>query len=805
MAASDDRALLFRRPGITRVSNVPSSGKGRGPLKRGKGWAVGVRIAVAIALLVAAGGAMAEGGNNPPGTTVGQPWTGAQGIDRTVLAIMDEQRAKGAPTGRIVPPEHDANLKRRPNPDSPAVTPDSRFGAALAAGPKLSVGSSFTGATLIPDSQYVPPDSMGAVGPSQFLVAVNGRIRVFSKGGVQGSLNATLDTFFSSVLTPASGSHTTDPRVRYDPLSGKWFVTAIDFTPPNYVNNRVLIAVSDTGTISNSTVWTFFQFEQDLASPSGDSNDFADFDTVGIDANALYIGTNIFDTNGLFVNTDAFVIRKSSVTGGGPIVVTAFRHLMDGSFNGPYTPQGVDNLDPAATEGYFVGVDGNFFGTLDVRRVSNPGGTPTMSGNLAITVPLDSTPRSVSALGSNLDLDGGDSRLTTASIRNGKLYTAEAIATDNTGAAGGAENRDSVRWYELANLTSTPTLSRSGTIFDGASSNPLSFWMPSIAVSGQGHAVVGMTTAGVNARPNGAVSSMLSGTSTFTTPASYTAASQNYNVDTGDPTYRWGDYSMTSVDPCDAQTFWTIQEYTDSTDSWGVKVGKIPAPPPAAPASTSPTNVDTGQSSVSVTLTGTSSAGSGFLDPGSGSCRIAAAIDGGVTVNSVTYTDPTHLTLNISTVGATVGLRTVTITNPDGQTSSAAVLNVGSAPSNPAPPTISGTAALGSVLSGNDGSWSGNPTPTLSRQWRRCNQAGASCSDIGGATGTSYTLVQADVGSTIRFRVTGTNTLGSLSADSAQTAIVTGPPVPATPTISGSAVVGQTLTASTGTWGGYPA
>jgi hypothetical protein len=134
-----------------------------------------------------------------------------------------------------------------------------------------------------------------------------------------------------------------------------------------------VIAVSDSGTISNSTVWTFFQFEQDLASPSGDSNAFADFDTLGIDANALYIGTNIFDINGSFVNTNAFVVRKSSVTGSGPIVVTAFRHLMDGSSNGPYTPQGVDNVDPVATEGYFVGVDGHFFGKLDVRRVSNPG------------------------------------------------------------------------------------------------------------------------------------------------------------------------------------------------------------------------------------------------------------------------------------------------------------------------------------------------------------------------------------------------------------------------------------------------
>ena len=38
-----------------------------------------------------------------------------------------------------------------------------------------------------------------------------------------------------------------------------------------------------------------------------------------------------------------------------------------------------------------------------------------------------------------------------------------------------------------------------------------------------------------------------------------------------------------------------------------------------------------------------------------------------MTVNSVTYTDPTHLTINISTVGSLAGSKDITITNPDGQ------------------------------------------------------------------------------------------------------------------------------------------
>ena len=54
-----------------------------------------------------------------------------------------------------------------------------------------------------------------------------------------------------------------------------------------------------------------------------------------MDNNALYIGGNMFDaTNGSFVTTSAFVIRKSSILNGGPIVVTAFRNLVAGG-DGP--------------------------------------------------------------------------------------------------------------------------------------------------------------------------------------------------------------------------------------------------------------------------------------------------------------------------------------------------------------------------------------------------------------------------------------------------------------------------------------
>ena len=96
----------------------------------------------------------------------------------------------------------------------------------------------------------------------------------------------------------------------------------------------------------------------------------------------------------------------------------------------------------------------------------------------------------------------------------------------------------------------------------------------------------------------------------------------------------------------------------------------------------------------------------------------------------------------------------------------------GSAPSNTALPTISGTVKDGQTLTAHTGTWSGDPTPTYTHQWQRCNSSGTSCTAIAGATTSTHGLVAADDDSTLRVVVTATNTHGSASATSAQTSAV---------------------------------
>lgn len=123
------------------------------------------------------------------------------------------------------------------------------------------------------------------------------------------------------------------------------------------------------------------------------------------------------------------------------------------------------------------------------------------------------------------------------------------------------------------------------------------------------------------------------------------------------------------------------------------------------------------------------------------------------------------------------------------------------APQNTSPPTISGTALQGQTLNLTQGTWS-NGSATISDHWQECDGSGASCQDIPGATGQSYTLTPAVAHHTIRVQETDTWLGGGLTSTSNPTAVV--PPLPpvnlTAPTITGTPQDGHVLSASTGSW-----
>ena len=123
-------------------------------------------------------------------------------------------------------------------------------------------------------------------------------------------------------------------------------------------------------------------------------------------------------------------------------------------------------------------------------------------------------------------------------------------------------------------------------------------------------------------------------------------------------------------------------------------------------------------------------------------------------------------------------------------------------PANTAAPTISGTPQAKLKLTATTGTWSGSATIAYAWQWQRCTPA---CADIAGATNSTYYPVTADVGATIRVVVTATNSIGSASATSVQTAAVAAPTTLSAFYVSGfehqttSIVGGGVLSSYTGT------
>jgi hypothetical protein len=157
-------------------------------------------------------------------------------------------------------------------------------------------------------------------------------------------------------------------------------------------------------------------------------------------------------------------------------------------------------------------------------------------------------------------------------------------------------------------------------------------------------------------------------------------------------------------------------------------------------------------------------------------------------------------------VGKTIRVK-VTATNASGSgnaTSAATALVTAAAPVNTAVPAVTGTAKDGQTLTSTTGTWTGTTPLSYARQWRRCDTAGANCTDISGATATTYVLTGSEVGKTIRVVITASNTAGNVAATSTASATVTtaAPVNTAVPSIAGTAKEGQLLTASTGTWTG---
>ncbi len=118
-----------------------------------------------------------------------------------------------------------------------------------------------------------PPDTVGAVGPNDYVEAVNGGgIRIYDKAGVPRGPAFKLSTLFAPLGGVAAGTDNGDALVLYDRMANRWLITQFAFTSSATPPYHQPMAVSKTSDPTGAW-WVY-----DFITPG---NEFPDYGKIG--------------------------------------------------------------------------------------------------------------------------------------------------------------------------------------------------------------------------------------------------------------------------------------------------------------------------------------------------------------------------------------------------------------------------------------------------------------------------------------------------------------------------------------------
>ncbi|MEM9799083.1 MAG: hypothetical protein AAGA20_02090 [Planctomycetota bacterium] len=384
-------------------------------------------------------------------------------------------------------------------------------------------------------ANLIPPDTCGAAGTDFFVSVVNANLSVYEKDTGNRTLSVNLDDFFNVGFCG-------DPRVAYDFADDRWVVIATSFDDFTYVAYSL--------TSDPNGAW--FKAQVDFAQGS-DSNRWVDYPTLGVDSRGIFIAAFMV---GSPAQMSIFTIDKAPLLQSTPTLgtVTAFREFpFEGAIHHAtqYTDAGASYL-----------VSERSSNTLRLRRIDPPMTAPTLTTFTVSGIPQYSSPPNAPALGSTTDISTVGSRIMNASFAAGSLWCAHCVDANGLAAS---------RWYEID--VATNSLIQSGTVTDVS----LNYYYPTIAADAQGNVVMGFSGSDANqfvgcyytgrtaADPPGQMG----------VPVQYSPGLAPYTIVDGAGRNRWGDYSLTSLDPADG-TFWTIQERAgEGGNTWWTRIAQV--------------------------------------------------------------------------------------------------------------------------------------------------------------------------------------------------------------------------------------
>ena len=435
---------------------------------------------------------------------------------------------------------------------------------------------------------YVPPDTVGAIGPSNYVQAVNVRVQVFNRfTGASQTSAALVSSLFASLGSGSLCASTDDGDVIvvYDQYADRWWVSqfanASSTTGPFYMS----IAVSKTSDPTGAYYAYCFQMPGNL---------FPDYPKVGVWGDAYYMSANQFNATGTaYEGAGVYAFDRRKMLAGDPSASFIYFNVgtIDANVFGLQPSNADGPLPPIGTPNYFVYLRGLSLGDpsndlrifqfhADFANTSLATFTERSDSPVAVAAYTAFNPDTpgIPQSGTATNLDTlADRLMFRLQYRN--FGTNESLVVNHT--VTGGSGQAGVRYYQL-------TRSLPGGSFginEQATYAPdsLNRWMGSAAMNYQGDLAVGYNVssgstfpsiryaARLNTDPHGG---LFQGEATLVTGS---------GTQTG--AYRWGDYSCMTIDPSDDSTFWYTQEYYAKTSQagWQTRIGSF-ALPNSAPA-----------------------------------------------------------------------------------------------------------------------------------------------------------------------------------------------------------------------------
>jgi hypothetical protein len=416
---------------------------------------------------------------------------------------------------------------------------------------------------------FVPPDTNGAVGSTQFVQMVNVTIAVYDKssGALQLGPEAihTLWSGFGGLCEFGGGTPTFadggDPVVLYDHLAGRWLVTQLQYDT-TFTHTAECAAVSTTSDATGS----YHRYEFDFGS------NFPDYPKFGIWPDAYYNSINIFPPHG-FAGAQACAFDRNAMLAGAPATAQCFQQASTVSSLLPADLDG-STLPPAGSPNYYVGLADsthlNFF-RFHVD-FTNPAKSSFSGPTLVSVAPYSEICARAITLACIPEpppgekVDGlADRVMFRLAYRN--FGDHESLVVNHTVKGGALAG---VRWYEIRN-PSAPSVYQQSTLIDPN----IDYWLGSIAMDKVGNTALGFSVSSHSVFP-----SVYVGGRAPTDPLGAMFGPLVLVNGSGvqfNSFKRWGDYSSMSVDPTDDCTLWYTQEYYAVTGSfnWATRIGSF--------------------------------------------------------------------------------------------------------------------------------------------------------------------------------------------------------------------------------------